>query len=201
MKKIFFTIMIILLIIPYFLKSQTTGTFTDKRDGQVYKTVAIGSQIWMAENLNYQTSDSWCYDNNLSNCDVYGRLYNWDAAVRACPSGWRLPSESEWTKVSNYLGLGGAEVAGGKMKEAGTSHWNLPNTGASNSSGFNALPGGNRISIGLLFYEVGNDGYWWSSSEYSGTAAFCRNLNYGDDQVHGGYTDKARGFSVRCLKN
>jgi uncharacterized protein (TIGR02145 family) len=129
---------------------ETTGEFTDSRDGQVYKWVKIGNQVWMAENLNYETPNSWWYDNNSANGDIYGRLYTWAAAMNGesssnsvpsgvqgvCPDGWHLPSDAEWTVLTDYLG--GESVAGGKMKEAGTVHWNSPNTGATNSSGFTA---------------------------------------------------------------
>jgi len=148
----------------------STGTFTDPRDDQTYTTIDIGSQTWFAENLNYNTGDgnnnSWCYDNNGSNCDIYGRLYTWEAATSACPDGWHLPSDDEWTTLIDFLG--GEDVAGGKMKETGTTHWNSPNAGATNSSGFTALPGGYRSTNGG-FYDRGSFGIWWSATEYSST--------------------------------
>jgi uncharacterized protein (TIGR02145 family) len=100
----------------------TTGqtTFTDPRDGQTYNIVQIGNQTWFAENLNYATGNSWCYDNNDSNCNIYGRLYDWQTALTACPSGWHLPSDAEWTVLTDYLG--GDTVAGLKMKN--TTGWN-----------------------------------------------------------------------------
>ncbi|MCD4726645.1 MAG: hypothetical protein K8R46_03215, partial [Pirellulales bacterium] len=174
------------------------GTFTDPRDGQTYNTVEIGSQTWFAENLNYVTTNSWEYDNSSANGDVYGRLYTWEAALTACPSGWHLPSDDEWTTLTDFLG--GTGVAGGKMKEAGTSHWNSPNTGATNSSGFTALPGGYRGSSGSFGY-LGRYGYWWSSTEYSGAGAWARHLTYGYGRVRRYGYDKAGGFSVRCLKD
>ncbi len=129
-----------------------TGTFTDSRDNKAYKWVKIGSQIWMAQNLNYNIAGSGC-----NQCETYGRLYTWDAANRACPSSWHLPSDSEWQTLIDYLG--GSGVAGGKMKSTGT--WQSPNTDATNSSGFSALPGGFRLANGS-FYNAGNGG-WWSS--------------------------------------
>jgi len=175
-----------------------TPTVTDA-DGNVYNTVQIGNQCWMAENLNYETTNSWWYENSSAYGDVYGRLYTWEAALTACPSGWSLPNHDEWTILTTYLG--GEDVAGGKMKETGTTHWNSPNTGATNSSGFTALPGGNRSSSGSFGYLV-NYGNWWSSSTgTSGTAAVNRNLNYYDGQVSWGYYSKTKGFSVRCLKD
>ena len=179
-----------------------TGTFTDPRDGQTYQTVQIGSQTWFAENLNYETPNSWCYDNNSANGDIYGRLYTWNAALNACPSGWHLPSDDEWIILSGDF-LGGTIIAGGKMKEAGTAHWNSPNTGATNSSGFTALPGGYRYSnVGNYGYGfLGNYGYWWSSTETSGPFADYRQLTYDTEQVFLLENNKSTGFSVRCVKN
>ncbi len=172
-------------------------TFTDPRDGQIYNIVDIGTQTWFAENLNYETSNSWWYDNNSANGDVYGRLYTWDAALTVCPDGWHLPTDDEWIVITTYLG---EAVAGGKMKETGTAHWNSPNIGATNSSGFTALPWGYRGSSGL-FSGLGASGHWWSSSERSGTGAWSRYLYYDHGQVFRGNYYKAYGFSVRCLKN
>ena len=180
----------------------STGTFTDPRDGQTYTTIDIGSQTWFAENLNYNTGDgnnnSWCYDNNGSNCDIYGRLYTWEAATSACPDGWHLPNDIEWTTLIDFLG--GEDVAGGKMKETGTTHWNSPNTGATNSSGFTALPGGYRSTIGMFFKE-GNDGSWWSATEYSSTSAWYRCLRCNRDEVNRFNYGKEGGFSVRCVRD
>ncbi len=118
-------------------------------DGNNYATVQIGSgksvQTWMAENLNYITGNSWCYNDNTSNCDIYGRLYDWQTALGACPSGWHLASDAELTALTDFLG--GVWIAGGKMKETGTAHWFSPNYGATNSSGFTARPGGWRGSL------------------------------------------------------
>ena len=175
-----------------------TGVFTDSRDGQTYKWEKIGNQIWMTENLNYKTSNSWWYDNSSANGDVYGRLYTYDAALTACPDGWHLPSDAEWTVLTDYLG--GKSVAGGKMKEAGTAHWSSPNTGATNSSGFTALPGGYRYGSGS-FSNLGDYGLWWSSTEGSGSSAWYRGLHYGGGQVYRIDDNKPYGFSVRCLKD
>ncbi len=176
----------------------TSGTFTDPRDDQTYTLIDIGSQTWFAVNLNYNTGNSWCYDNNGSNCDIYGRLYTWEAATSACPDGWHLPSDDEWTTLIDFLG--GEDVAGGKMKETGTTHWNSPNTGATNSSGFTALPGGYRNTFGS-FSIKGYYGGWWSATEYSSTDAWGRKLYYDYDKVSRNYNGKDYGFSVRCVRD
>lgn len=212
-----------------------TGTVTDV-DGMVYKTVKIGSQWWMAENLKTSryhnvTMDpisfigndaagnaAWLaanygayavYDTSgtgYQSFDVneFGYLYNWFAVNDGrglCPTGWHVPSgddiSSEWKTLIDFLG--GLGVAGGKMKEAGTAHWNSPNTGATNSSGFTGLPGGFR-GINGSFSFVGFDGDWWSSTE-SGASAWYRYLFYSSDNVFRDDDDKRLGFSVRCLRD
>ncbi len=171
----------------------------DERDGKQYKVVKIGIQWWMAENLNYATSrGSWCYGDNRANCDKYGRLYDWRTAVTACPPGWHLPSDHEWSRLIQYLG--GEKVAGGKLKEAGTMHWKSPNTGATNSSGFSALPGGYRLPNGS-FYHIGVYGFWWSSTETSSTTAWNRSLYYRNGNVDRKHGYKTRGVSLRCVRD
>lgn len=173
--------------------------FTDPRDNQVYPTVQIGDQCWMQKNMNYETGNSWCYANNSSNCNTYGRLYDWETALKVCPNGWHLPSDAEWQKLVDFLG--GKDVAGGKMKETGTSHWESPNKGATNSSGFAALPGGYRGANGHFDYLT-SYAQFWPSTEYSSKYAWARNLNYFDENVFRSYNySKATGFSCRCLKN
>ena len=176
------------------------GVTTVNYGGQIYNTVEIGNQCWFKENLNYETSNSWWYDNSSANGDVYGRLYTWNDALTACPSGWHLPSYDEWIILSDYLG--GIFVAGGKMKETGTEHWNSPNTGATNSSGFTGLPGGYRYPIGY-FDDLGFSGMSWSATEVEvgSTEARYRNLGYSHEALgHGNYY-KEGGLSVRCLKD
>ena len=184
--------------ISFFCKS---GYFKDKRDGKRYSWVRIGAQIWMAENLNYSTNDSWCHDNNKTNCDKYGRLYNWEAAKKACPVGWYLPSDNDWKQMEMALGMsqGEAEDVNGRgineaKKIKSTSGWDLNGNGT-NSSGFNALPGGFHFSDGS-FGDLGFNGNWWSSSQL-----WYRLLYYKDDRVYRYNESMARGFSVRCLKN
>ena len=176
--------------------------FTDPRDGKTYSTVIIGTQCWMAQNLNFQTGNSWCYNNNTSNCNTYGRLYVWQTALGACPSGWHLPSDAEWTILATFLG--GDGIAGGKMKEPGTTHWTSPNVGATNSSGFTGLPGGYRLDYGTYatFYSIGDNGYFQSSTEYTSTLLWSRILTFQDSELHKYYFDKLlMGISVRCLRD
>jgi uncharacterized protein (TIGR02145 family) len=136
---------------------QNTSTFTDTRDGKVYKTIQIGSQTWFAENLNVDLPDSWCIE-----CETYGRVYTYQAATQGCPLGWHLPSEAEWNVLTDFAG--GRSVVGGNLKETGTEHWKAPNTGATNSSGFTALPHGYRSMNGILNYAK-KMGFWWSSGQ------------------------------------
>jgi uncharacterized protein (TIGR02145 family) len=173
-------------------------TIIDSRDGQVYPTIQIGSQCWLQKNMNYSTGNSWCYDNNSSNCNTYGRLYDWQTALGACPSGWHLPSDAEWTALTTFLG--GESVAGGKMKEAGTTHWSSPNSGATNSSGFTALPGGYRVN-NVGFSSLTDGALFWSSTETSSTNAWYWFLEASSEYVYRDNNDKALGFSARCVQD
>ena len=193
------------------------------QDGNTYQTIQIGTQVWMSENLkvthyrdgtaiptghsnsewNNLSTGAYCaYDNNESNADTYGYLYNWYAvndSRNIAPEGWHVPTDDEWTILTDYLG--GSSVAGGKMKETGTEHWNSPNTGATNESGFTALPGGYRQYNGNYNYSypMGNYGYFWSSTESSSSSARGRELNYNNSAVNRHNYPKRSGFSVRCL--
>ena len=166
------------------------GTFIDGRDGQEYKWVKIGQQIWMAENINYSVDDSHCYDNKPRYCDVYGRLYTYAQALGACPPGWHLPTDMEWKTLEMYLGMTQEEAdragdrgtyIGGKMKEAGFEHWTTPNSGATNESGFTGLPGGTGNPLGehdttcvaqggwncpwiMKYVALGKAAYFWTST-------------------------------------
>ena len=146
------------------------------------------------------------------NYKTYGVLYNWPAAMAGnassdrnpsgvkgvCPQGWHLPSDGEWTELTDYLG--GEGVAGSKLKEVGTTHWSSPNTAATNETGFTALPGGYRLSYGA-FGDVGLGGAWWSSTEGDPCNAWGRFMGYGGSGVYRGSTSKDNGFSVRCLRD
>jgi uncharacterized protein (TIGR02145 family) len=179
------------------------STFTDPRDGKVYQTIVIGDQEWMAENLAYAPSSGnyWAYDNDDANVETYGYLYDWQTALNACPEGWHLPTDDEWTELTDYLG----ENAGGKLKatgtiEAGTGLWYDPNTGATNETGFTALPGGYRNSDGN-FSNLGSNSYLWSSTEYSSAFAWSRLLYYFYASAYRGYNNEGLGFSIRCLRD
>ena len=188
------------------------SSLTDVRDGKSYNVVKIGAQCWMVENLNYNSGSNWCYDNNASNCTTYGRLYDWATAMAGsgssssnpsgvqgvCPSGWHLPSESEVIELETYLG--GSGVAGGEMKETGTTHWNSPNTGATNSTGFTALPGGIR-NTSAVFSELNEGGYFWQATEYDINYANFSGFRYNNDNLATSNLLKGFAFSVRCVKD
>lgn len=180
----------------------------------------IGARIPGSNNQNNSGSiEKYCYNDLPANCDTYGGLYQWDemmqysttpASQGICPSGWHIPADSEWKKLEMHLGMTpeeaydrnwrGTNNEGGKLKEAGLVYWNSPNTGATNSSGFNALPGGYRRSNGSFDY-FGNGGRWWSSSISTSTQAWYRDLFYNYGQVGRYYDNKTEGYSVRCLKD
>ena len=197
-----------------------TGTVTDI-DGNTYNTVVIGTQEWMQENLKvskYRNGDpiptnlsntTWqnttsgayaIYNDSTTNNSIYGKLYNWYAVAdprELCPVGWHMPSDSEWTTLENFLG--GSLVAGGAMKAVSTL-WLSPNTGATNSSGFSGLPGGYRSSNGSYF-NVGNFGGWWSSTQASTTDAWYRGLNSNNGDVTRNDASERFGLSVRCVRD
>jgi len=174
----------------------SNGVLTDSRDGKKYKSVKIGEQTWMAENLNYEVSGSKCFKNDSTNCTKYGRLYNWSTAKDACPSGWHLPSKSEWEILDD---VGGEKVAGKKQKAK--SGWNKNGNGT-DDYGFSALPGGGGGSNGNFFNLYGDYGYWWSSSEYNVNYAYSRWLiGSNEDILWSKESDKYDLFSVRCIQD
>ena len=181
------------------------GTLTDTRDGKTYKTVTIGDQTWMAENLNYADSvktpslkgKSWCYDGAAANCEKYGRLYTWAAAKTVCPEGWHLPSYDEWNTL--FTAVGGKSTAGAKLKsQTGWAAYD----GITNedSFGFSALPAGNRYDNGSYYYE-GYDAHFWSSTEYGSYDAYYMSLGYDYGDAYLDNNDKSNGHSVRCVKD
>ncbi|WP_308602515.1 fibrobacter succinogenes major paralogous domain-containing protein [uncultured Fibrobacter sp.] len=198
MKKIIVSALI-LLVVENGFAAPKTGTMTDPRDGQSYRTVKIGNQVWMAENLNYKTTESFCYDNKSANCLKYGRLYTWDAAMRACPEGWHLPSDTEWKILVEAVG--GKGVAGKKLKS--TSGWDHDGNGM-DKYGFSVLPAGgryvNRYGDGL-YSIAGEDANFWSSTEYDSYDAYYWDFLYDAERVRSLYNFKDVGFSVRCLRD
>jgi uncharacterized protein (TIGR02145 family) len=242
MKKIIYTILSITMLTackkessnPTTTPTNSTSTAISKYgngvtdiEGNKYKTVIIGTQEWMAENLKVSkyndgtqipnvtdreewsnlTRGAWTYYNNDgANNAEYGKLYNWYAVSSTtnegkniCPTGWHIPTDTEWKILTNYLG-GDNIAAGGKLKEEGVSSWNSPNTDATNSSLFSALPGGGRYSD-ANFGGIGSKGYWWSSSEYSTDGAWYLLLNRSTGVEEVSYEVKKYGLSVRCLKD
>lgn len=196
-----------------------SGTFTDSRDGNTYKTIKIGHQTWMAENLKYlpkvfspKTSSNYnpfyyVYSYNgtnvaeakaTDNYKTYGVLYNWEAAMTACPKGWHLPSDSDWIQLSNLYG--DVDLAS-MLLETGSSHWLNPKKGTNNFTGFTALPGGYCDING--FEKLGISGYWWSSnSDLGHDIGYYVDLSsthYGISTGYGWYM--CHGLSVRCVKN
>lgn len=191
-------------------------------EGNVYKTVKIGNQTWMTKNLKTTkyndgsaiplvadgsawaalSTPGYCWYNNdeASYKTTYGALYNGYAVStgKLCPKDWHVPSDAEWKIVTDYLG--GENIAGGKLKETGTTFWVGPNTGATNECGYTALPGGVRFYDGL-FHDFGFSGYFWSSTEQSSTRAFFRYVDYEYSNIFRFNNFKKIGFSVRCLRD
>jgi len=189
-------------------------------DGNQYHWLPIGQQAWMIENLkvtkyrngypipnvtvdttwNHLTTGAYCnYNNNKGNVNPYGNLYNWYAindSRNVCPTGWHVATLTEWTTLRNYLG--GALLAGGKMKEVGFGHWTSPNTGATNMSYFTALPGGYFC---FDFLDMGLGAYWWTSTEWNSTEAYNWALEYSSTVASWNSQWKNCGFSVRCIKD
>ncbi len=175
------------------------GSFTDERDSKEYLTIEIGNQVWMAENLDYESeSGSWAYENNLTNTSTYGRLYKLETASTSCPTGWHLPTNDEWSQLISYLG--GPGVAGGKMKESGTVNWKIPNSGATNESNFTALPGGIR-NADESFISLGENAFFWTATSNDISSSYYRILEYSRGSTAYGYKSNETGLSVRCIKD
>ena len=235
MQKYYFTITLILgLIIGITSCTKDESTTQNQvvarptvplQDGEV----RIGTQVWMTKNLNVSryrngdpipqvtnqtqwdnlTTGAWCYyNNNPANGTIYGKLYNWYAVNDPrglAPQGWHVPSDTEWTILTNFLG--GLDMAGGKLKaigtlEGGTGLWGVPNVEGTNTSGFTGLPGGFRYYNGpISFYLISTAGYWWSSSEYEISNAWSRYVDTNTSYTFEEHYGKLTGFSVRCVKN
>jgi uncharacterized protein (TIGR02145 family) len=175
------------------------GTVTDSRDGQIYQTIQIGTAWWMSENLRYDAGQgSYCYDDNATKCQTYGKLYTWEAAMRSCPAGWHLPSISEFETLLNTLG--GTELAGGKMKDYELQLWREVNVGATNEVGFNALPAGRRYDSGL-YAGVSYYAQYFASTEYNSKDAYNMTIGYDYGNAFIYNYKKAYAISVRCVKD
>lgn len=200
----------------------TYGTITDI-EGNIYNTITIGRQIWMSQNLRTtklndgtlipQVTDGrewaalsapgycWNYNDTIRNKGIYGALYNWNTVKtgKLCPEGWHVFTLAEWEELLTYLG--DYRFAGGKLKEPGTVHWLSPNTGATNESGFTALPGGGRGNDGV-FYPVGEGAAWWSSTESDSSFSNMTSVVYQKSEIFIYYSyPKNFGFSVRCIED
>jgi uncharacterized protein (TIGR02145 family) len=231
--KIIVMITVALLFLPSCKKQEESEVVKDVQ-GNVYKTVTIGNQVWMKENLrtgsyrdgswlltNLYSDFEWAgaaeacciyhpsyvdgLDNESGVLNAYGRLYNWYAVTDSrglCPVGWRIPTEADWEELIDYLG--GAEVAGGKLKSRRTvpdahPRWEDPNTDASDAVSFAALPSGYRSSLGS--YEgIGEYACWWSSTEYDANYAYSYYIYSGDTYLELSNDRKRAGYSVRCIK-
>ena len=177
--------------------SLEAGTICDARDGNVYKTVEIGSQTWLAENMNYCMDATWCYDDSTSNCDVYGRLYEWSSAVKACPEGFHLPTRDEWDSLAAYA-----------LKTAGDENNSLRSTESWDSElvtpgddvfGFRALASGRYYF--RAFSDRGFKAYYWTRESETSTTAYIRSLSGMINTMGFGNSFKDSGLSVRCLKD
>ena len=214
---------------------------TDARDGKIYNTVLIGTQCWMAENLNFGIMipvvglpgdngimEKYCFDDNPANCDIYGGLYSsfevngYDGSFLTpdpCPSGWHLPSDNEWKTLEMYLGMSQSQAdavgsrgtdEGGKLKETGTTHWQSPNIGATNSTGFTALPGGfisyySGTSFPNFSSSLHSLAFFWTSTTSSEfpleTGAWYRMISFGNSTIYRNHEYGRYANSVRCIKN
>lgn len=220
------TLLSLLLVVSYITvsckKDSDSNSTVKDIEGNVYHIVKIGTQAWMMENLktskfkdgtsiplvtndaewgNLNTAGFCWYDNDsISYKDTYGALYNWNAVNtgKLAPAGWHIATDADWKTLTTYLG--GDSVAGGKLKEKGTSHWATPNTGATNESGFTAIPGGYRQPDGG-FFEIGQSANWWSSTNATTDNDYFRGIAYNHKNVSRSLYNKRFGFSVRCVMN
>lgn len=216
------TVLIVLLsVFGYLCFSQEPDVPVTDIDGNVYKTVKIGNHVWMAENLKVTkfrngelipfmtdsiawtdlTTGAYCnYSNKENLVAVYGRMYNWYAVVDSrniCPTGWHVPSDDEWVVLESYLG--GENVAGGKMKLNDTTIWRSPNLGATNESGFSAVPGGRQYHSAFFFLH--EYGMYWAVTSENEEYSWSRYLTYSSEKLSRFHYKKYYGLSVRCMKD
>jgi uncharacterized protein (TIGR02145 family) len=199
----------LLLLLNIAAFAEQKGSFTDSRDGKKYKTVKIGEQTWMAENLNHEMTSFFardknkCYDNKPQNCNKYGRLYDWGTAKKACPDGWHLPNNDEWQELFLYADgisttrrdLNSSNTAGKLLKAA--SGWNNNGNGT-DKFGFAAQPGGSGDSTGN-FEDIGKYGFWWSATDINIRYAHHRLVTHSNDRAGVSNTYKTSLLSVRCV--
>lgn len=199
MKIYSYILIFFLFVVCCISKGNAQETFTDPRDGNVYKTVRIGNQDWMAENLRFMpTKGSRIYGGNIKNGVAYGLLYDWETARNVCPSGWHLPSVTEWRELRSYLYE--YELDGDDLKESGTIHWAGLNTDATNKTGFTALPGGFGFIDMDFFQGIGEIGIWWTSTKEKSNPIYSVSLE--SDYVRIENTAVlTHVFSVRCIRD
>jgi uncharacterized protein (TIGR02145 family) len=222
-------IFLLILLIHSCKKDSNNDNAIRDGDGNVYTSVTIGTQEWLIENLKTTkyhdgsaipnvtddtewanlTTPAYCwYNNDITKKTPYGALYNFYAVStgKLCPTGWHVPSDAEWHTLALFLdadattGTTESIIAGGKLKEIGTTHWSSPNTGATNETGFTALPGGHRYYY-ATFVDNGLYGDWWSSTEISGTNAWTRSMDFDKTIVRRENSSYGNGYSVRCIKD
>jgi len=225
MKNKSFVLVLVVMILAMTVSAQITGTFSDSRDNKIYQTVKIGTQTWLAENLDVNTfrngdkipeaktaeewilagekgEPAWCYyENDSANGKIYGKLYNWYAVNSQkglAPEGWHVSSDDDWREI--IFMLNGKDLAADLMKETGTSHWKSKNTTATNKTGFSGLPGGYRIDNGKFFY-LGELGNWWSPGVDDSKYAKYQYMSYQYSKLFWFVNSKSFGYSVRCIKD
>jgi uncharacterized protein (TIGR02145 family) len=224
-KPIIASSFLILSLINVIYPQNETDSIVDMRDGKIYKTIKIGNQWWMAENLNIgvlidytqwasdnNNIEKYCYNNSDSMCNIYGGLYLWQEMMQynygdkinpsntqgICPCGWHLPADEEWQELIDFLG--GRSVAGGKLKETGTNHWKHTNIETTNETGFTALPAGNLWGYGA-FKNLNTGTAFWSTKEYFHFYAWSRQMNDLGSGIGRWEATRNCGFSVRCIKD
>ncbi|HAM09171.1 MAG TPA: hypothetical protein DCP74_02555 [Bacteroidales bacterium] len=184
------------------VNTEPSGSFEDLRDHQTYRWIHIGSQTWMAQNLNFEVpKGSFCYNLDSAQCKTFGRLYEWSVAQKVCPAGWHLPSDQEWKVLAVSLG----DQAGEKLKELGDTHWNGPDAVVRGESGFNARAAGCKSldpNGRTQFMGLGDFAYFWASSTATPiNKGWARYLTSGDDILHPYEEWKVWGYSIRCIKD
>ncbi len=212
------SLLIIAIVNINIITAQITNNFSDERDQKEYKTVKIGNQIWMAENLAYETNTGcWAYNDNKENVDKYGYLYSLSTSKKVCPIGWHLPTDAEWTQLENYLIKNSFSYDETKDNKgiakslASNNIWTVSNkkgavgntdfSNSRNKTGFSALPGGFRENHGGAYINKGNAGYWWTATEAMMAPAYSRRIDYNNTKVSHDEDNELSAISVRCIKD